>query len=302
MSNHAARPVALATIVLSLVTVACSGFPPGGTPGPAQGPASPSPDATTGIDHPTGATDVVLRVSSGGGFMIAGFAAVEAPSFTLYGNGTVVFRDPTAAPPAPPANSSIIPGLPFKTARLDEAQVQALLQSALGESGLGIARPRYDLPTVADGPTTTFEVHAGGLDKTVEVYALGLEDPTSPDAAARKAFAALADKLAKFDQGGVFATQPYIPAAYRGVLMSADGIVANDIRQWPWGSLKPEDFTITSDPTVPSLPIRTFTPDELAPLDLPDLEGGAQGIYLQGPGDGKVYNLALRPLLPDETE
>jgi hypothetical protein len=45
-----------------------------------------------------------------------------------------------------------------------------------------------------------------------------------------------------------------------------------------------------------------MTPDELAPLALPDVSGGAQGIYLQGPGDGKLYSFALRPLLPGEAE
>jgi hypothetical protein len=42
-----------------------------------------------------------------------------------------------------------------------------------------------------------------------------------------------------------------------------------------------------------------MTPAELEPLGLPDVIGGAQGIYLEG-ADGKLYSLALRPLLPDE--
>jgi hypothetical protein len=207
-----------ALMLVPLLAAACAGGSPGSSTVPSDSPASASGEPTTnGIEHPTGAADVVLRVSTGGGFMIAGFAATEAPTFTLYGDGTIVFRDPTEVPPQPPANSSLMPGLPFKTARLAEPQVQALLQSALGDGGLGIARRKYDAPGYADASTTTFEVHAGGLDKTVEVYALSPDpDPSLPDIVARKAFAQLAERLAKFDQGGTLSAQPYVPAAYRG--------------------------------------------------------------------------------------
>ncbi len=294
----------LALMVVPLLATACAGGSPGSSAAASDSPASASIDPTTsGIEHPSGATDVVLRVSTGGGFMIAGFAATEAPTFTLYGDGTVVFRDPAEALPPPPANSSLMPGLPFKTARLSEPQVQALLQSALGDGGLGIARPKYDAPGYADASTTTFEVHAGGVDKTVEVYALSPDpDPSLPDLVARKAFAQLAERLAKFDQGGTLSAQPYVPAAYRGVLFELPGVVVPDVRQWPWATIKPQDFTVSADPNLASFPKRTMTPDELAPLALPDVSGGAQGIYIQGPGDGKLYSFALRPLLPGDSE
>ena len=37
--------------------------------------------------------------------------------------------------------------------------------------------PEYDNPMVADAGTAIFTIRAGGLDKTVNVYALGLDDP-----------------------------------------------------------------------------------------------------------------------------
>ena len=42
------------------------------------------------IGHPTGATDVVVRVSTGGGFVPVQVNLRALPSFTLYGDGTVV--------------------------------------------------------------------------------------------------------------------------------------------------------------------------------------------------------------------
>jgi hypothetical protein len=288
--------MALAVVVAGLVTTACQGQ----SGNPSVAPGSPSGELSPSIEHPTGATDVVVRVSTGGGFVMAGFAATEAPSFTLYGDGTVIFRDPAVAPPAPPANSSLIPAIRFKTAKLDEAQVQQVLETALGQGGLGIARLKYDVPGIADAGTTTFEIHAGGADKTVEVYALTPDpDPSLPDLAARNAFAELADRLAKLDRSAALATTPYVPAAYRGVLFESPGVVVPDVRPWPWTTIKPADFTMAADPNLASFPKRTMTPAELEPLGLPDVTGGAQGIYLQAP-DGKLYSLALRPLLPDD--
>lgn len=232
--------------------------------------------------------------------MMADFTASEAPTFTLYGDGTVIYRDPFEAPPAPAAGSSLIPGVPFKKAKLSEEQVQAILEMALTEGGLGIARPRYDNPMVADAGTTKFEIHAGGVDKVVEVYFLAPDDPSAPDAAARKAFSALYDRLATFGQGGSVPSELYVPSAYRGALLDGTGAAVPDARPWPWPSIQPSDFVIPADPDVPSFQTRTLTPEELAPLGLPDVSGGAQGIFLTGPGDGKLYNLVLRPLLPGD--
>ena len=77
----------------SLVDPGASGSP--GTPAPS---ASPEP-ATGAIDHATGATDVILRLDQGAG-MLRGGGVTLVPPFTLYGDGTVVFRNPMLeAPP-----------------------------------------------------------------------------------------------------------------------------------------------------------------------------------------------------------
>ena len=123
--------------------------PPGppGTLGPLT---SPKP-ATGAIEHATGATDVVLRLDEGGGFMIRGGGSMLVPPFTLYGDGTVVFRNPTLEPP--PAVGPVMVANPLRTARLDEDQIQELLNFALTEGGLGVAKLQYDNPMIADAGT-----------------------------------------------------------------------------------------------------------------------------------------------------
>ena len=191
------RPSLVLSVVFVLGACANAASPrPAASPSPVAGSPSPSPAASPAageIDHPTGATDVVLRMASGGGFMIIGWAATEAPSFTLYGDGTIVARD-DLVPMPDPGPDGLMRQNPFFTARMSEGQIQDLLRYALAEGGLGSARAQYDAP-VADVPTTTFTVNAGGLSKSVAINALGFETEGDPDARIKKAFVALADRL-----------------------------------------------------------------------------------------------------------
>lgn len=279
-----------------LLAAACSGAassPGNGTPA-----ASPPP----GIEHATGATDVILRMATGGGFVPIGFIATEAPEFTLYGDGTVVFRDPADQPPVAEVDP-VTRFAPFKTVRLSEAQVQDLLSFAIGPSGLGIARAQYVPCCIADAPSTTFMIRAGGLDKTVSVGALGFDEPQpGPDTAARKAFAVLRDRLVDLDRGGLIAVGRYQPAAYRGFLLEGDvPAPGRGPIDWPWAAFGPADFTVPADPNAFQMGSRTLSAADVAALQLSGLEGGAQGIPLRGPG-GKFHILSLRPLLPDDTK
>ena len=81
----------LVVVSLALLSAACAagGSPPTGSAGPN---VTPPPGA---IDHPTGATDVVLRLEEGGGFVPIEFVATQAPIFTLYGDGRVIFQQAT---------------------------------------------------------------------------------------------------------------------------------------------------------------------------------------------------------------
>lgn len=301
MSRYA-RAAAVALVVLTVV--ACGSSSAGGSPAPSNlpsnlpsNPPSASPDGVGAIEHATGATDILLRLEEGGGFVAPSFLATQAPIFTLYGDGTIVFRNPMKD--GPPPVGDIYRFTPFRTARLSEDQIQATLLRAIEAGGLGRARANYENNMVADASTTIFTLNAGGLKKTVSVYALGMDDPTSADLLARAAFQKLAATLSDFDQGGTIPTQLFAPAGYRGILLDG-GPGQPNARQWPWPDLKPSDFVAPADPNSFQLPVRVLTGDEVAALKVDQLEGGLQGATLIGP-DGKFYAFSLRPLLPGET-
>jgi hypothetical protein len=306
MPNLMRPTLSLALVVL---VAACSGSggsatpstaPDGSPAGSPTGSPTESPPDFGALEHLTGATDVLLRYDVGGGMMMAGWAASQVPIFTLYGDGTVVFRNQTQE--MPEQQGSVTRTNPLRTAKLTEKQIQELLVLALGEGGLGVARAQYDNPMVADVGTTTFEIDGGGIKKTVSIYALGFDVEGVPDLAARKAFGALAERLGNFDQGGSIATDVYEPTGYRGILMDGTGMVVPDVIAWPWDDVKPSDFKGPADPNAFQLATRTLTPTQVEAVGVDGPEGGFQGVIINGPGDGKLYSFSARPLLPGETE
>ncbi len=296
----------------ALLLAACTGgsspaaTAPPATAGPAGSPAA-SPTGETGtIAHPVGAAELVLRFDEGGGFVAPTFAMIQVPYFSLYGDGTVLYR------PASEPWLELKPGEPLRfpplqVATMTEEQVQALLRDALGDGGLGIARERYENRQVADAPTAVFTLNADGRERRVSVYALGLamDDPANPnpDAAILTAMATFAERLRSFDQeivkGNGTAAGRYFPDRFRASIL--EGGPGGDVvpRPWPWPTFGPEGFTTVDQGDGPSFPSRTISGLELSLLGIEQPEGGVSGISLRAP-NGTVYDLGIRPLLPDE--
>ncbi|HLO36067.1 MAG TPA: hypothetical protein VK194_08290 [Candidatus Deferrimicrobium sp.] len=298
-------------LFLAVVLVAIGCASPTATPRPSGprpssvptvGPSLvPSSGPTVGaIGHATGASDVVLRIEQGGGFGPIDLLATQAPGFTLFGNGVIVFQRAPTTFPEPDANG-VVKSIPWRTASLDEGQVQELLAFALGPGGLGTARESYVAGGIADAPNTIFTIRAGGVDKTVVVNALSEASQPGPDTVARAAFATLAKRLQDFDQAGTISSDIYRPDRYRGVLTERDAAAAS--LDWPWPALKRTDFKEGAKDGAggPTLPHRTMNTDEIAALKLSDIEGGVQGLAIKAT-DGKTYAFVLRPLLADEKE
>ena len=305
------RLVAILATAISLAACNGAASPPAGSAANPSAVASAAPstlpsasaEPTVGaIDHATGATDVVLRLDSSGGFAPMELIASQAPIFTLYGNGIVVFQ-PKATTVPEPDQAGITHQLPWRAARLDEDQIQKLLEFALGPGGLGTARDSYLEGGLADVPNTLFTVRAGGVDKTVVVSGLVEAGNAGADAGARAAFAKLADRLRDFDQGGSISTDVYQPPTYRGILTPRDPDPAVTPLAWPWPSVKPADFKegVADASGGIVLPHRSMTGPEVDALGVKDAVGGLQNVVLKAP-DGKTYGLTIRPLLPDETE
>lgn len=292
-----------APALLALVTVACSPAATGapGTPnptadatgGPSAGPtAGPTAAPTTadGLAHPTGARDVVLRIEESGGFVPIEFSVTYTPSFTLYGDGTVVWRDNQALPPE--SSDNLIRQVPLHVARLDEPAIQALLAEAIGPGGLGAAVGPYNEMMGADIPATVFTINAGDVTEPKRVEVVGLSPEMHPqNLQVVTALAGLAEKLRTFDTlvGG----QPYSPAAYRGVLMPTEQAFG-PVVDWPWTAISPDDFGGDNE----FFQVRDMTPDQVAEIGIENLAGGVSGFVLQDGDD--LYSFAIRPLLPDE--
>lgn len=290
-------PVAAMALLLTtaVATAACSpaasgapSAPPSGTPT-----ATPAPTPTAapvGLEHPMGPGDVVFRIEESGGFVPVEFNMTYAPNFTLYGDGTVVFRDPTAIPPEPVGNVTRL--LPFQTVKLDEAGVQAFLERVLGPGGLGAALGPYTC-NCADLPSTTFTINADGKTKQVSVTGLS-PDQHPQNGQIVAALSRLAESLQKFG-AEVGTERPYQPAGYRGVLFPVDQPFGPVIA-WPWADISPDQFVGPADALFKT---RALSAEEVASLGIPDATNGIQGVALQK--DGKLYTFALRPLLPDES-
>jgi hypothetical protein len=277
-----------------LTSAACSRVLPPGETSPTA--ASPSTRPVGAIGHSTGGWDVLLRFEEGGGFVPPSFLATQAPSFTLYGDGTVIFRNALEAPAD--KGDGIVRGVPFRIAQLSEDQVQALLDRAINRGALGVARAHYDPGTIADAPTSTFLLNAGGVRKVVSVVALGMDQTENTDAATLTALAALADLLRNFDPNGTSGAGVYEPQRYRGIL-SDSGPPTGAAIAWPWTKLTQASF-VTPPDAGSGFGRRVMSVGEVAALGLSGIEGGLQGATVKD-ADGKIYAFDLRPLLPDET-
>ena len=125
----ARRPHLVHTVMLAGLLSACAYLPGAGsaTPQPTSSPeASPSASLTPEptvvptsghIDHPAGATDIVLRYEQGGGFVPIGFLFTQAPTFTLYGDGTVIFQARYQSPADPWSRPTAMAGRPAQRGR-----------------------------------------------------------------------------------------------------------------------------------------------------------------------------------------
>jgi hypothetical protein len=294
----------LSVVLLLGLLVGCT-VGPGTTPSPTGSPAptptpSPTPTPTSGdIEHSTDPSAVVLRMESGGGFVPLEFFLTQAPQFTLYGDGTVIYQQTDTRANDPIGGQGM---LPYLVGHLDEDGIQALLRFALGEGRLLNAKANYENNMVADAGTTIFTLNAGGLAKTVSVYALGMEDPNFPgDGADRRGFQELADTLSGFERRGINGElgdiTPYDPAFYRVYLIDSTGVDVQVALQWPWSDLTPADFKAVGDDSRPKANLDKAHVSKLESVPT----GGRSGLYLKTTdGVEQLYSVGIRPLFPDE--
>lgn len=284
----------VAGFVLAVLTIACGG----------PVPVAQRPSESQRIAHATGATDVVLRFDrEGGGFSAPMILAVWPSDFTLYGDGTIIFHDLAMdSIPMPVGTAQLV--APLRIATLDEAQVQDLLTSALGDAGLGTARPEYRDARFARKTSALFTLDFAGIRKTVAVDGLDADVSDGPDVEARRGFARFAARLRAFDADGPVPSQPYVPTRYRGLLFEAperlDFPTVGGAVPWPWDDLRPSDFI--RHPEVDRAAFHVLTAEQVRALGLGRVDGGFGGLWMTDPTGTLPYRLNVRPLLPHQLE
>ena len=252
--------------------------------------------ARDAISHPTAPARVVLRVTTGGGFVAPQTNLRALPSFTLYGDGSVI---------VPGAIPQIFPGpaiSPLVRRRLSEHQVQALLERAR-QAGL-LARGRIDYGDmsavgVSDGPTTTLVVNAGGRTAVREAYALGIGGGagrlTASQVDARKALARFIAALPLGPSGSRYL--PHAIAVY-AARATAPAPAGTGRVVWPLKS----NLATAGKPASNGLAYRCITVDgkDVRTLLARLRTANEQSRWAMRGSPGRSYELIARPLLPDE--
>ncbi|MFM7718760.1 MAG: hypothetical protein ACKO8G_04600 [Actinomycetota bacterium] len=143
-----------------------------------------------GIGYATGASDLVLQVTTSGGFMMPNYALRTFPTFSLYGDGTAIVVGPQIEIYPPPA----LP--PLLSQRLTASGMQKVLEAAR-DAGVFADATYDDFCGIADVGTTTIVANVDGVRHETSAYALGFDGCTD-DPEARAALSAFVNSLPTF--------------------------------------------------------------------------------------------------------
>ncbi|GAA3341538.1 hypothetical protein GCM10020358_33280 [Amorphoplanes nipponensis] len=277
---------AAAAVTLFLLS-ACAQQTAAGSPG-----VVPSPDSSS---TPAGGDELVLRVSSAGGFVPADQLVGRLPETSVYADGRVIFNGPVTLSYPGPA----LPNVQWGTITPDE------LRKLLDRAEAAGVRPGADFgqPGVADAPTTEVTVVTPAGKRTVGVMALREARPDDPrlTAAQRQARA----KLRAFvDELGDLTTRLTTgkPRQYEPEILAA--VV------WPYVTRDDEPGRpLTVEWPGPALPGEALNPD--LKLSCVTVTGAQRDAVLAAAKNataltpwvsaGNSWSVLLRPLLPDET-
>jgi hypothetical protein len=254
------------------------------------------------IDHPSGAGDLLLRVSYEGGFMPVEYSLTAMPIFSLFGDGATV---------APGAQTEIYPGPalpPLITTPVTEDGIQALLRDAI-VARLDEDREYTDLGSVmvADAATTVFTLSVDGVAHVTRVYAMGMLGGDRPESMSDEEFAArtrlerfqasLQDLRGTLPEGSVGEDTPFAPSGLRLFVSEyrGDGDLKQPAAEWPLST----PLSSFGDPAS----VEGYACGAVTGADLETLLPLAQTANQLTPwrSEGSRYAIVFRPLLPDES-
>ena len=254
------------------------------------GPVVERPGDGDGIDHPTGADDLVLQVHTAGGLTAPPLAAI--PQVSVYGDGRVIVVGPTTLEYPGAALPNLQQGF------LSERELQEVLRAAGAAGLLDDDEPDYGDPGITDMPTTEVVINAGGVERDISAYALDFVDgDDNLEAAQREARQRLRDFLTTVDAD--VATEGYeadaVAVFVRPFEADDTGDSSAETREWPLG-----DLAGAGEPALGSSDLRCLVvegADAQAVLAAAD-DARADDPWRSGATE---YSIDFRPLLPDET-
>ncbi|HNJ97172.1 MAG TPA: hypothetical protein PLV13_03545 [Ilumatobacteraceae bacterium] len=192
------------------------------------------PGAQASYDLATGPDDVILRIASDGGFTTPDMVFSRVPQLLVTGDGRVF---------TPGVIPEIYPGplvMPVMVGTLTTEGLQRLAAAADDARLIGFVAD-YSLPDgigIADAPDTVVTVTVAGKTYTHRAYALGIDDPTTPERERLAKFVnATADLATLVGAENVGSTTDFAPAAYRFRATPTDPTQWSDpqptIVEWP---------------------------------------------------------------------
>jgi hypothetical protein len=210
MSRRSLLVAALGGPALVAFVAAC------GNPNLDTADSTPGTTPGTGIVHPTGADDLVIRIGYEGGFVPQGYLFVRMPSLLISGDGRAF---------TPAVMPAVYPGplvAPMFVRSINEAGTQQLLALA-DAAGLLSSPPDYSSDAdnmVADAANTVVTIAANGETFVHSAYALGLltgtESESTPARVALLAFVtAVEDLTAAAGAQNLGVDETLVPADYR---------------------------------------------------------------------------------------
>ena len=274
-------------------------------PTPTQAPSStPTPQP---VDHPQGASDVVVKIEHVGGFVMQETIVTRMPHFALYGDGSVITQGPQIAIYPAPA----LPNLQMGT--LTGEGIQKILVAAR-EAGLLDGDKEYRLDMIADAATTVFTITAAGETHTVSVYALMLAEEELNNDMVPEDEREARQKLAEFEAmmldymswlpaEAVAETEISYPMEQlqivvvpRDMFMIGDGSI--DVGEMDWPLETPLARIGDEYPFLQQASCAVIEGDDLGTLVDALNEANELTTWIS---EGDEYALLLRPILPDET-
>lgn len=252
------------------------------------GPVVQRPGDGDGIQHPTGADELVLQVHTAGGLAAPPLAAI--PELSVYGDGHVIVVGPTTLEYPGAALPNLQQGF------LSDDELQEVLRAAGAAGLLGDEEPDYGDPGVTDMPTTEVIINAGGVERDVGAYALDFIDGDDDlEAGQREARQRLRDFLTVVDAD--VATEGYEAESVAVFVRPFDpdetADSSSETRVWPLGEL-------AGAPALEFGDTRCLVVEGADAQSVLDAAGEARAGDPWRSGDTE-YSVDFRPLLPDET-